>query len=327
MVSHPGAMMSVNLSEDQAAEYLESAGLSGLAEAIHIACVNSPSNLTLSGDEEAIDALKERLATSGIFAQKLNTGVAYHSPAMHAIVSEYRDLMGSLESRTLESMTAIKMVSSVTGNIITSSSLSSPDYWIENLVSPVRFSDAIKTLVQPISGVSSSIGDIIEIGPHCALRRPIKDTLKATVAGAKDIEYSAILVRQKPPFQTLLQSLGALFCRGYTVSVLAANQQDCTDENPIPFLVDCPEYPFDHSNTYWTESWLSRDLRLREPILNDILGPRFYDNPYDLRWRTPISIASMPWVKDHVVSLNGHNPRFTFTTALNHIPFGSRLRV
>ncbi len=306
MASRPGAMMSVNLAEDQVAEYLESVGLSSAsASSIHIACANSPANVTLSGDEEAIDSLKESLTKDSIFAQKLKTGVAYHSPVMHKIVSEYRDLMGSLESRTPMGTSAIRMVSSVTGKIVTPSTLSSPEYWIENLVSPVRFSNAIKALVQSASGLSSDIGDIIEVGPHCALQRPIQDTLKAMGPGARNIKYSALLIRQKPPLQTLLQTLGSLFCRGHAVSVITVNRQDRdgADAHPIPFLVDCPEYPFDHSITYWSESWLSKDLRLRDPVQNDILGPRFYDNPYVLRWRTLLSIASMPWVKDHVVSL------------------------
>ncbi|KAI0848453.1 hypothetical protein F5Y00DRAFT_270187 [Daldinia vernicosa] len=301
-LSRPGAMMSVNLTEDQVVEYLGGADLLASRRPIHVACINSPSNLTLSGDEEAIDKLGDRLTKLGIFAQKLNTGVPYHSPTMHSIASEYQDLMGDLEPRALEGTTAIRMISSVTGDIITSSSLTSPTYWVKNLISPVRFSDAIQTLARPILGRSAGIGDIIEVGPHCALRRPIKDTLGTIDAVAGNIEYSAVLIRQKAPLQTLLESLGSLFCRGHAVSISAANQHDRVVADLIPFLVDCPEYPFDRSNTYWAESRLSKDLRRREPTRNDVLGPRFYDNPYLLRWRTFLSIASMPWIKDHMVS-------------------------
>ncbi|KAI0119752.1 hypothetical protein F4814DRAFT_458905 [Daldinia grandis] len=301
-ISRPGAMMSVNLTEDQAVEYLDGDDLLNSRCPIHVSCINSPSNLTLSGDEEAIDELRDRLTKEGIFAHKLNTGVAYHSPDMQSIASEYLDLMGSLQPHTLEGTTVTRMISSVTGEIIVPSSLTSPNYWVQNLISPVRFSQAIRTLVQPIPGTSAGIADIIEVGPHSALRRPIKDTLDSIDAVSGKIEYSAVLIRQKSPVQTLLESLGKLFCRGHKVSISAANQHDRIGADPIPFLVDCPEYPFDRSNTYWAESRLSKDLRLREPIPNNILGPRFYDNPYLLRWRTFLSIASMPWAKDHMVS-------------------------
>jgi acyl transferase domain-containing protein len=77
-VAGGGAMMSVNLTESQVPEYLEKAGLG--QNTLYIACVNSPSNVTLSGPSEAIDTLKSHLDEEQIFAQKVNTGVAYHSP-------------------------------------------------------------------------------------------------------------------------------------------------------------------------------------------------------------------------------------------------------
>lgn len=49
------------------------------------------------GDDQQIDALKEVLDTESIFARKLATGVAYHSPHMQQIADNYLSAMGSLE--------------------------------------------------------------------------------------------------------------------------------------------------------------------------------------------------------------------------------------
>ena len=49
------------------------------------------------GDDQQIDALKEILDTESIFARKLATGVAYHSPHMQQIADDYLSAMGSLE--------------------------------------------------------------------------------------------------------------------------------------------------------------------------------------------------------------------------------------
>ena len=67
--------MSVDLSEDDMRQQL-----CEFRNKVHIACVNSPQNVTVSGDEQAIDTLKRKLDREDVAAQKHRTGVAYHSP-------------------------------------------------------------------------------------------------------------------------------------------------------------------------------------------------------------------------------------------------------
>lgn len=50
-----------------------------------------------TGDDQQIDALREILDAESIFARKLATGVAYHSPHMQQIADDYLSAMGSLE--------------------------------------------------------------------------------------------------------------------------------------------------------------------------------------------------------------------------------------
>ena len=76
------------------------------------------------------------------------------------------------------------------------------------------------------------------------------------------------------------------------------NKQD-SKAHSIAFLVDTPEYPFDHSQLYWHESRLSR---LRGAVPRDLLGIRATDwNPLEPRWRKTLNIEEMPWIADHVV--------------------------
>lgn len=165
----PGAMVPVNLSEEDAAKHLEK---SLLTDDIHIACVNSPFNVTLSGEESKIDMLKNQLDKSGIFGQKSRTGVVYHSPTMQQISEEYLTSLGSLKRGDQERNETL-MVSSVTGERISTSRVSEPQYWVENLVSPVRFVDALQYIVlaAPKVGQLPPIYNFLEVGPHGALRR------------------------------------------------------------------------------------------------------------------------------------------------------------
>lgn len=298
-------MISVNLPEDQVSDYLSKLG-SHISESINTACVNSPLNCTLSGPEPAIDELKVQLDKDEIFAQKLKTGVAYHSKSMSAIAQEYLDLIGPLETDYKgPSATAIAMVSTVTGQSLRPAMLASAQYWVDNMVSPVKFSDAVQLLTRGSSKLKvgmSTISDLIEIGSHCALRRPVQDTLNQAGSRKKQVRYTYVLNRNKPAVQATMELIGHLFCHGHDVSIPAANQQS---EGTNKFLVDCPQYPFDRSHKYWAESRISRDFRQREAVAGEILGTRFQDwNPLEPRWRNFWSPESTPWVADHVVSMD-----------------------
>lgn len=156
---------------------------------ISVACINSPSNVSLSGDETAIDKLKEYLDRDGVFAQKLKTGIAYHSIAMEPISEEYLRCLSSLEPRNLSTSNTL-VISSVTGQTISTGSLAQGQYWVDNLLSPIRFADALQYVVlaaRKMDGLKA-ISDYLEIGPHGALRRPVKDTI-SQATGGKPFRY------------------------------------------------------------------------------------------------------------------------------------------
>lgn len=300
--SHDGAMMSVNLSESQVPGFLERTGVSN--NVIHTACINSPTNVTLSGPSDILDLVKEHLTDEHIFAQKLNTGVAYHSPAMQAVSAEYLERIGALSSGEA---TGVPMLSSVTGQLAALKSLSTPQYWAGNLVSPVRFSDAVQYLAGtgnalPLPPGIDAVTDILEVGPHSALRRPIRDTLASISGGSgSTIRYHCSLNRSQSPASTMASLMGTLWCQGYPISITAANKHDGAARQP--FLVDCPPYPFDRSRRYWLESRLSKDLRLRPHSQGHMLGRRSQHwNPLQPTWRNWLSVERMPWLADHVVN-------------------------
>ncbi|KAI4608824.1 Type I Iterative PKS [Alternaria metachromatica] len=293
----PGAMMSVNLPESGVSGYLAKASLSGN---IHVACVNSPFNVTLSGDEASIDTLKDRLDEDGIFAQKVRTGVAYHSPAMHDISAEYYSSMGPLERG--EQQGSIFMVSSVTGTVVDADALVTGTYWVDNLVSPVRFADALRYLAvtAPKLDRNHTIHDYIEIGPHAALKRPTTETL-GQYTTKKQARYMSLLSKFDSSLRSTLMTIGCLFTYGYAPSIDAANLQDAQAER-LQILVDLPEYPFDRSQTYWHETRLSRDWRMRNNAPRSVLGICATDwNPSEPRWRKMLSLEETPWLADHVV--------------------------
>lgn len=300
-------MLSINVANAEMPQYLKRAGKT-VQSKVSVACINSPLNCTLSGTEDAIDAIKVQADRDGIFAQKLRTGVAYHSDAMRAIANKYLTLIGTIEGagrQTNKVKARIPIVSSVSGKVTRAVAFTEAQYWVNNLVSPVRFADAIQVLTQESSTLKvgmGSITDLVEIGPHPALRRPVNDTIQQVHNRKKETRYLYMLHRSRPPIQTVLELAGQLFCLGHPVSILAANQRSA-NACP-PFLVNCPRYPFDRSKKYWSEPRISRDFRLRGAVHGDTLGVRVSDwNPLEPRWRNFLSTESTPWIGDHMVSL------------------------
>ncbi|KAI0418238.1 hypothetical protein F5X98DRAFT_123264 [Xylaria grammica] len=302
----PGAMLAVNVPSHQVRSQLEAILPLDMSKEISVACINSPSNSTLSGPEHILSQVKAELDKAGIFVQLLNTRVPYHSQSMQVVADEYRELLGTLESCKDHGVTSIPMVSSMSGEDISSpASLSDAQYWVDNMVSPVQFSKALSALVESNSrtGIQrNSISDLIEVGPHPALRRPIQETLAQLKNCKNPPRCHHILYRSRPPLQTTLQLIGHLFCHGYPVSINSANSTPTGSVGNSMFSVDCPEYPFNHSAVHWREPRLSRDCRLRESAPVDSLGARSSDwNPLEPRWRNFLSIESTTWAKDHVV--------------------------
>ncbi|KAK6844177.1 hypothetical protein PG995_014287 [Apiospora arundinis] len=293
----PAGMMSVNLSEPEVYTYLD--GVRVPRDTVDISCINSPINCTLSGSAATLDRLKSHLDSDGIFAHMLKTGIAYHSPAMTAAASEYISCLGLLEPG-LKSEN-ITMVSSVTGEPVSSHEiLSDGQYWVDNLVSQVKFSSALQRLAD---GSSLRLGmepitDFIEVGPHAALRRPTKDTLASVSSKGR---YHCVLQRPETPSYTILRLVGHLFSFGHMVSVAAANRHDASTR--LRPLVDCPRYPFDHTRKYWAESRISKNYRLQPVLESHLLGKRNLDwNTARPSFRNWLSVEVMPWLADHVVN-------------------------
>lgn len=305
-------MLSVGLSEGQVQSYIsqlaEQFGCHGLV----VACVNSHKNVTISGDAIQIDALKSVLSKEGVFTRKLMVDVAYHSSHMEAIALDYGKSIQDLE-RGNASTDSITMISSVTGQKVTEGQLCSARYWVSNMVSPVRFSDAVgqlcaqsaRTVRKKLDGSHRDrlqIGLLLEIGPHSTLQGPVHDILR-TVSGGENISYSSILRRYQSSLRSALGALGQLYCHGYPVDVGKVNHCDEKPHKHSQSLSDLPEYPFDHSHEYWHESRVSKRFRLHPQAKLDLLGKPVPDwNPLEAKWRNFIRVSAMPWLEDHVVS-------------------------
>ena len=304
--SKRGSMLSVGLSMENAQIYLERMTDQFGSQGITIACINSPKNVTISGDLEQIDALKLLLDQQSVFARKLKVDVAYHSSHMKEVALEYQDLLegiGQDESKASK----VTMFSSVTGDRVFPEQLREAAYWVQNMTHPVKYSEALAKACG--SGASSrkklNLGHrraviltaILELGPHSALQVPTLETL-AQNASKIEVEYFSALVRNKSSLNTILAAAGGLHISGFSLNLAAVNQLP-----PNPRIrVDLPKYPFDHSKSYWYETRMSKGYRFRKHGRLDLLGVPVPDwNDLEAKWRNCIILSEQPWIADHQV--------------------------
>ncbi|MCJ1371103.1 hypothetical protein MMC20_002318 [Loxospora ochrophaea] len=297
--------MSVGLPSRQIHDFLDE--LPPSPNPVVVACYNSPNNVTVSGDEKQIDVLKRNLDNVGAFARKLKVGVAYHSPQMDAVAEAYAESIKNIKSGGVKpSLTA--MISTVTGQRISADDLRQPSYWVKNMVSPVRFSEAVEHICaqnvrKKLDGSHLSnlqIDVCLEVGPHSALRAPIRDI---TTSRERPMIYLSALNRPISALTSMLDTAGQLHCLGYPVNIRNINHNGVT-KTKLVSLCDLPEYPFDHSKTYFHESRISKSLRLRKQPKLDLLGKTAADwNPLEAQWRNFIRVSELPWVEDHKASL------------------------
>ena len=292
-----GAMLSVGLSE---------AEISDLIAHLHrgivsVACVNSPHNITISGDEAAILEIEQTLKRLGVFNRKLKVDTAYHSHHMQTVAQQYLSSMGTIYSQSPRG--GVTFISSVTAKERTQDFGAA--YWVENLVSKVRFCDALQEFCRMQMGESHNVRVqpthiIVEIGPHSILGAPVQQTISQGFESFDHL-YLPTLVRGRAAVHSVLQMAGKMFERGYPVDLLKANSLGFSDVQPR-LIRGLPSYPWDHTTTYWHESRLSRDYRLRQNPPHDLLGARIPSStPLEPSWRHIISADTLPWLEEHII--------------------------
>ncbi|KAJ5519098.1 Acyl transferase/acyl hydrolase/lysophospholipase [Penicillium expansum] len=296
--STEGSMAAVGLGKDQAQAIIEECALRG---SVTLACANSPESTTVSGDAVAVDKLLKTLDEKHIWARKLKTGnKAYHShhmkipgPKYEALLKRYwHTVNGRHDSNsTVDDLTSsVVMISTVTGEPVSTNQVGTPTYWRTNLESPVRFDEAIKTIL------ARGSYHLVELGPHSALQLPIKQNA-STLEQSRYI-YSSSLIRDQDAWLTTLQLVGSLFLHGHDE---LEYHKMFADRSQSRVLVDLPPYPWDYSSpTLWSEPRASIEVRHRKYPRHDLLGSQVTGgSTVGVTWRNVLNLNEAEWLTHH----------------------------
>ena len=294
-----GTMAAVGLGPEKANEYISQIE----SGKVTVACINSPSSVTLSGDRVAIEEVVEKIAADGIFARQLAVKTAYHSHHMSAIAEEYLQSIGPIEFLP-EKKEKITMISSVTGRPVEISALGG-EYWVSNLVNPVNFSGAVQ---QALASASPKVPSksrfkfcsFLEIGPHAALQGPLKQILEQTPGRHQSIGYISVLRRKESAVVTSFKAAATLANLGLPVSISTINDVDSTPPKGRTLLVNAPSYAWNHSAVYWQESAATALYRTRAHPRTEFLGIRDVNSTaQEPNWKNYLRVNEQPWLEHH----------------------------
>lgn len=292
-----GAMIAVGMTAAEGRTLLEP-----YKGRIALAAVNSPTSLTLSGDEDAVVELKAGLDEQGVFNRRLRVEQAFHSHHMVPLAPAFENALSKTPGFGSEKA-QVKMVSSVTARD-SSTGVMDATYWAANMTGVVRFADALTGILLDEND-EPNVDILIEIGAHAALKGPALDVAKS--AGL-ELPYVSSLSRDKPAFESLLACAGELHGLGFEFDLAAANSQhwinseteEVEKHTPGQLLRDLPAYAWDHGK-HWSETRAIRQHRLRQnrhTLLGAVVPGSLGTHPL---WRNYLKLSEIPWLSEHVV--------------------------
>ncbi|MFF8772921.1 type I polyketide synthase [Kitasatospora sp. NPDC015120] len=218
-----GAMLAVGASEAQVVALLAERSVG----AVGIAAVNGPASVVVSGEVEAVEAVRVLCGERGWRSSRLAVSHAFHSVLMEPVLAPLREVVAGIEL----SGPSIPFASDVTGRLATAAEVGDPEYWVRQVCEPVRFADAVASA----RAVGASV--FVELGPEAALTPMVAECTAGTDTATVPAQR-----RGRDPRETLAAGLATAFVRGTPVDWAPALTGACR--------VDLPTYPF-QGRPYW----------------------------------------------------------------------------
>ncbi len=188
---------------------------------IEIGAVNSPKQILVSGDKDAIARLCKELAAVKIDSHILTVSHAFHSYLMDNILSEFKIAAEGVQYNKPQ----CSIISNLSGKEANDTLLNS-QYWVDHIRRPVEFSTGMQTIED------KAVDAYIEIGPEPILLGLAKqNTLRAPV-------WLGSLRKSVPDQAQMYRSLASLYILGADI------QWKSVFANKHAKWTTIPNYPF-----------------------------------------------------------------------------------
>ncbi|KAJ5948184.1 polyketide synthase [Penicillium verhagenii] len=296
-----GTMLAVGTSMEDADELCKLSTMKRFGK-FNVAASNSSSSVTMSGDLSAIERAKFIFEDESKFVRSLKVDTAYHSHHMIPCSDPYMDAMSRVKVAIQEPNPNCKWYSSVLGGDLVTSDMNEQlagSYWKDNLLQPVLFSQALESALEKNGAPAMAL----EVGPHPALKGPASMVIEEALSTT--IPYFGVLGRKSNDVEAFTDAVGAVWANVGGADVAfgpldAAFASNDSADKP-EFLRTMPGYTWDHSQTFWAESRVSKSMRMRQHGHHELLGVRMDSGENEMRWRNFLKPTEITWTRGHSI--------------------------
>lgn len=203
-----------------------------------VAAINGPSFVVLSGPGSSIERVERELADERVPTRRLHTSHAFHSGMMDPILAEFEDVVAGISL----SPPATPFVATLTGRWA-DEAVAKPKYWSQQLRRTVRFSEGVRSLMEPHSRAGKD-PVYLETGPGTTLATFTLETAKEQQKTCACLPSLPGPDGRRSDTEEILMTLGQLWAHGVDVDWDAFHRTEQRSR------VSLPTYPFERQS-YW----------------------------------------------------------------------------
>ena len=246
-----------------------------------VAAYNGPASTVVAGEPDAVEALLAPLEARGVPGRLLRGSFAFHSPQMAPFAAELAETLAGLAPAAGR----VPLLSTAPPETIVGLRLDAA-YWGRQMVKPVRFAQAVESLV------ADRFDTFVEIGPHPVLAGPTAAILHQ--AGREEGAVLPSLRRHEPERRVLLGSLARLYVLGREVAWKTVA--------PAGRHSRLPTYPWQ-----WERCWVDLEPpRTSGSAVRSGSAHAFHGRALELAgggqvWEAELDLAEQPFLRDHQI--------------------------
>lgn len=272
-----GAMLLVNKPFQDVSQELQGNG------DVVAAIDSSPSSCVIAGAKDGVALVAETYKQQGVKTFVVRTDVGFHSPMMDPL-SE--DLLSALQGELQPTKPSVKLYSTTLSDP-RAQGLRDAGYWVKNMVSPVRLTDAVH------SAIADGHRVFLEVSSHPLISHSVTETLLD--GEIEDFVVIPTLRRDTSADKSILHALGQLHCNGIEI--------DWAGQMPGPWAQGLPVGPWLHQPTLPKVSSSATGMKVHDINQHNLVGHRIPVASTDtVVYTTLLDKDSKPFPGDHPVS-------------------------
>lgn len=269
-----GKMSAVFAEETRVAEAIQP-----FIDRVSIAAINGPTNIVISGDGMAIDAVCAAFEADGVKTRALNVSHAFHSPLVEPILSDFEHAAASIKYGQPQ----LRFISNLTGQPARGETVAQAAYWRDHIRQPVQFGRGIESLLE------LNVDILLEVGPSPALLSMVQ-----RIPGVEEKLLVYTLRQGRADWTQILESLGKLFVAGVQVDWKGFDKPYARKR------LELPTYPFQRQR-YWITPKPRRSHGSQDEIVHPLLGRKISSPLKALQFESLLDRESFSFIRDHQV--------------------------